>query len=372
MSEHAPVKTHEAKGYVASLDGLRGLAAFGVVLHHIDLNIKPDLGFRHGYLAVPFFFTLSGFVIARSYEQRLAGGYPIGRFMLARLVRLLPMIWLGAVLSLLLGASWGNAGLALIVVPAFLGGDLMFPANPPEWSLFFEVAGNLLYALVSRRMRGWWLLAAIATSLAGLLFAALHEGTLSLGYALENSWGGALLLVYSFSTGVFLQHLDAGGFLAKLKVPFVLIVIVSGACVLFRQSEGTLFYAMRDFVCVALIFPAVVFAALRTSIGPRTKAVCAWAGDISYPLYLIHFPIVIFAIGLAYNKNTSALYKYLSVPVMLVFCVLAAWACLELYDKPVRGLLGRWLKGKPTGTTLGRNAGRESAEGASGAVTEPQ
>ena len=81
----------------STLDGLRGVAAIMVLLYHCD-QMAP-----RGYLGVDLFFTLSGFVIARAYGDRLASGMPVGRFVALRLVRLYPMYFVGGLLGIVSG-----------------------------------------------------------------------------------------------------------------------------------------------------------------------------------------------------------------------------------------------------------------------------
>jgi peptidoglycan/LPS O-acetylase OafA/YrhL len=82
------------------LDGMRGVAAMGVVLYHLSQMLSLHL-FRAGYLAVDIFFCLSGFVIAHAYERRLLGGLSPLRFAAIRFARFFPLI--------ALGIGWGAA-----------------------------------------------------------------------------------------------------------------------------------------------------------------------------------------------------------------------------------------------------------------------
>jgi peptidoglycan/LPS O-acetylase OafA/YrhL len=81
------------------LDGLRGVAAMSVGILHAGQIFNVDIIPRHGYLAVDFFFCLSGFVIAYAYEERLFGQHSWGRFALLRVIRLYPMIVVGTALG---------------------------------------------------------------------------------------------------------------------------------------------------------------------------------------------------------------------------------------------------------------------------------
>ena len=84
------------------VNGLRGVAALMVILYHIfeGFATSPtDQRFNHGYLAVDFFFVLSGFVIGYAYDDRWKAGFKTKGFFKRRLIRLHPMIVLGFVLG---------------------------------------------------------------------------------------------------------------------------------------------------------------------------------------------------------------------------------------------------------------------------------
>ena len=96
-------KTKDSKPHYALLDGLRGVAALLVVWYHIFEGFqfagnKPVIDFiNHGYLAVDFFFILSGFVVGYAYDNRWGKTLTLGGFFRRRLIRLQPMVIMGAV-----------------------------------------------------------------------------------------------------------------------------------------------------------------------------------------------------------------------------------------------------------------------------------
>jgi len=162
MSEISSAAFADSKPHYRILDGLRGVAALMVIWYHLfeAFATSPvDQQFNHGYLAVDFFFILSGFVIGYAYDDRW--GKMTGKdFFRRRLIRLQPMVIMGALLGtitfLIAGSEmWDGTKvpltmimlallLHLFLIPALPGAGAevrgngeMFPLNGPSWSLFF-------------------------------------------------------------------------------------------------------------------------------------------------------------------------------------------------------------------------------------------
>lgn len=121
------------------LDGLRGVAALLVIWYHVfeAFATSPvDQRFNHGYLAVDFFFVLSGFVIGHAYDGRWKRGMTPGRFILRRIIRLQPMVIIGVLLGvisfIIQGCErWdGIAVSTAAVILSFIFGLFMLPALP--------------------------------------------------------------------------------------------------------------------------------------------------------------------------------------------------------------------------------------------------
>ena len=136
------MQVHNSKPHYALLDGLRGVAALLVVWYHVFEGFqfagnKPVVDFiNHGYLAVDFFFILSGFVVGYAYDNRWGKTLTTDGFFRRRLIRLQPMVCMGALIGavsfLLTGMErWdgSHATLALTLL-AFVCGCFMLPARP--------------------------------------------------------------------------------------------------------------------------------------------------------------------------------------------------------------------------------------------------
>jgi peptidoglycan/LPS O-acetylase OafA/YrhL len=166
----------DSKNHFEILDGLRGLAAVIVVMFHIlETFTGGDHSkqiINHGYLAVDFFFVLSGFVIGYAYDDRW-GKMTLKGFFKRRLIRLHPMIIIGMIIGAITFYFQDSSffpgihtvpfwkmivvlfiGFTLIPVSKSLdirGWTEMHPLNGPAWSLFFEYIANILYALFIRK-----------------------------------------------------------------------------------------------------------------------------------------------------------------------------------------------------------------------------
>jgi len=184
----------KTKQHFEILDGLRGIAALAVVTFHFMEMAYSDYSqnfIGHGFLAVDFFFCLSGFVIGYAYDDRI-GKMGVVEFFKSRLIRLHPLVILGSVLGLLtfLFDPFGghpelySAGkIALIFVCSiFL---IPFPViserafnffglNAPAWSLFWEYVANIIYAFILCRLSRRWLLILTILAAFGLCFTMYH------------------------------------------------------------------------------------------------------------------------------------------------------------------------------------------------------
>jgi len=366
----------DSKPHYAILDGLRGVAALTVIWYHVfeGFATSPlDQKFNHGYLAVDFFFILSGFVVGYAYDDRWAGrsaggGMRMRDFLKRRIVRLHPMVVLGSVLGavtfLIQGlVQWDGTHvpfgmvmlamlLGMFLIPAYpgapyevRGNNEMYPLNGPNWSLFFEYIGNILYALVLRRLPTRWL--AVVTVVSGVGLAGYAVGGLS-GYGhLGVGWsmtdwnlpGGFLRLMFSFSVGLLMSRN-----FRPWKVRGAFWICSAAVIVLLSLprigGEGNMWLnGLYEAVCVTCIFPVLVYmgASGRISEGLPMR-VCRFLGDISYPVYIIHYPFMYLFYAWTFTGVPFSTAWPWAVAVFAGSIVLA-YILLKVYDEPLR----RWL-----------------------------
>lgn len=364
----------DTKPHYELLDGLRGVAALVVIWYHVfeGFATSPfDQRFNHGYLAVDFFFILSGFVVGYAYDDRWKRRtLSLGGFVKRRLIRLHPMVVLGAVLGAVTfciqgSTHWDGTHVALslvllslvlhlFLIPALPGAGVevrgngeMYPLNGPTWSLFFEYLGNLCYALFLRRLPTRWLAAFVALTGAGLVAFAVGNGSgyghLGVGWSLLdwNLPGGLLRMLFAFPMGLLLSRLFRpvairGAFwICSLAVVALLAVPYVGG------SESLWMNGLYDSLCVVVLFPLIVWlGASGRATDSATAGLCKFLGDISYPVYVIHYPFMYLFFAWLWSGEQIPFAEAWPVAVgLFAGCILLAYAALKGYDEPVR----RWL-----------------------------
>jgi peptidoglycan/LPS O-acetylase OafA/YrhL len=97
---------------------------------------------------------------------------------------------------------------------------------------------------------------------------------------------------------------------------------------------------LYDTICFALIFPLLVFlGASGNTTDKLTTKLCKFSGDISYPLYMVHYPFIYLYYAWVKNKNLTFEQSLPGATALVIGCVLLAYLCLKLYDEPVRKFL---------------------------------
>lgn len=361
------------KPHYEILDGLRGVAALIVVAFHLleiyaagDLYVVPLI--NHGYLAVDFFFVLSGFVIGYAYDDRW-GKMSLKDFFKRRVIRLQPMVVLGSVIGALcfyFGAGdmfpliaqtpvWKLllvmlAGCLLLPIPPAadvrVWGE-MFPLNGPAWSLFWEYIANILYAVVIRRFSKLLLTVLVVISGLAIVRLTLWDGTGSVlgGHMLtgEQAVIGLTRVMYPFFCGLLLFRM---GRLIKLRGGFWLCSLLLAVILFFPRLGGEEHLWMNglyESFGILVLFPLIVLAGAGSPItGKFSVGICKFLGNISYPLYIIHYPFVYLYMAYATEHGLGIREGWPLMVAVGAGCVLLAYAALKLYDEPVR----EWLRGR--------------------------
>ena len=358
----------DTKRHYPILDGLRGVAALIVVIFHLfeaHAASRFVQVINHGYLAVDFFFVLSGFVISYAYDDRW-NTMSTTDFFKRRLIRLHPMIVAGMLIGAIMFYSQASTifpkiqetpvwlllfvmviGMTLIPVPPALevrGWGELHPLDGPGWSLFYEYVGNILYALVVRKFSRWLLALCVFAAGAVLVHHCVTgpNGDVIGGWSLDPVQVrlGLTRLLYPFFAGLLLSRVVRVG---RVKHAFLLCsVIITLALALPRfGDQHTLWMnGLYESLCIILVFPLVVYLGASGELRSGWSArVCSFLGQISYPLYMIHYPFVYTYTAWVQDNKVPVARGW---PVALgtaAVCILLAYACLRFYDVPLR----RWL-----------------------------
>lgn len=341
------------------LDGLRGVAALAVVIFHFMEFAVPDYAdsfIGHGYLAVDFFFCLSGFVIAYAYDNRMT---KIGaaQFFRLRLIRLQPLVIIGSVIGLLtfifdpyhnFTEAFGVAKTGLV----FLASCLMIPfpvlperynnlfhLNPPTWSLMWEYIANIFYAFILYKInkRVLWALTGMAAVL--LFITAYHYGNLSIGWGADNYTGGSVRVFFSFLAGILVYRSQ---WIIRSSIGFLLMSLLLLMAFLFPFVNGI--NIITEPLVVILCFPCLIALGAGAHLTSRFHSVCTFSGNLSYPLYMVHYPFLwLFMSYMEVEKPAMSQLKII-IPVAVVLLIVFAYLVMIFLDMPVRAYLTRKLK----------------------------
>ncbi|RZK73803.1 MAG: acyltransferase, partial [Pedobacter sp.] len=291
------------KQHFEVLDGLRGIAAFAVVIFHFMewIFTDPNKNFiGHGFLAVDFFFCLSGFVIGYAYDDRIKKMGLLG-FLTSRMIRLHPLVIAGSILGLLafLFDPFGGhpdlystgkivltfiCSILLIPLPIIEDrGFNLFSFNAPAWSLFWEYVANIVYGLILYRLsRNLLMLFALLSAIA-ICSVAYRSGNLLGGWSGPTFWDGCARISYSFLAGLLIYR---SNWIIKNKIGFAGLGVLLFLAFL---VPSTTWNWITEPLIVLLYFPLLITLGAGTTLAPSLKNFCLFSGKISYPLYMTHY-----------------------------------------------------------------------------------
>ena len=339
---------------------MRGIAALTVVFYHYCAAYCGTS--TEGYLAVDFFFALSGLVIGRNYEETIRTGMTNVDFIIKRLIRLWPLYFIGLGLAVLRVAAQIVLHDPNSITPGALGRDFLFeffmlpplpargelfPLNGPAWSLFFELVINIAFAVwVFRSNKMLPIVLAVVSALV-LGYAIFVHGTVDLGWTWQTFLIGLARVSFSFSVGVILNRIlplkTAATWLAL--VPVLLI----GAVLVYAPPFGLRVYTDVGFTLV--VSPLLVAVGAICQAPKPVRWAFERLGDISYPVYVMHLPLIFIWMFIARKLHLPA---PLVLPAFMVgLCVLALFSA-NYIDAPVRGALSRLWRNSKLGSRNSR------------------
>ncbi len=359
----------DSKKHFLILDALRGVAAIMVlIMHTFEMFCEGDyhkLFINHGYLAVDFFFMLSGYVMAHAYDDRW-DRMTVLDFAKRRLIRLHPLIILGMAIGALLfffqesplfpkiadTSVWQLLlitliGFTLIPVPPSMdirGWNEMHPLNGPAWSLFLEYIANILHVFILRKLSNKTLFFFVLLAASATFYVAMTgpSGDLIGGWSLEPQQLkiGFTRLLFPYMAGMLLRRAVK---VRSGKRTFALTGLILVLVLSFPRIGGydnLWANGLYEALVITVVFPMIIYlGAIGEVHGKINQKVCTFLGDISYPLYITHFPFIcIYYAWVANNEISMSEGAPVGILVM-IGTIFIAYAALKWYDLPVR----KWL-----------------------------
>jgi peptidoglycan/LPS O-acetylase OafA/YrhL len=349
-----------------ALDGLRGIAAICVVIFHGLGGYGLQAYLPHAHLAVDFFFMLSGFVLANAYTHRIAGGMTVKQFLLIRLVRLYPLYAVGLLLGFGIfcakvylqrkDIAVAELGEALFLALWFLptsqelaqGWETAFPLDPPAWSLFFEWLANIAWSAILVHLARPKLAILLCLLGAGYFAQSLHFDGVRGGNFYDNLDLGFLRVAFPFLAGVMLftakpRPDSEPRDLRVLALVVFLVVLLALPWERMGVSQG-----LFEGAAVCFAFPALIFLGAKVFPTRHAAMIMSWLGEISYAVYIVHYPLIHIFNNSARAWATSFGKVALLLTIQLAMILAVSQILIYFWDIPVRTYLSRRLAARPS------------------------
>ena len=366
-----------SKPHYPILDALRGVAALMVVAFHIfeaHATSSLDQFINHGYLAVDFFFLLSGFVIAYAYDDRWRE-MTVGNFLWRRLERLQPMVIMGMIIGAVLfyfqaSSVWPMiagvpvwkmllvmlVGFTMIPLPISMdirGWYESYPLNGPAWSLFYEYIVNILYGLFIRKFSKTLLTILVLLVAANLVHYCVTSasGDVIGGWSLEPQQLriGFTRVMYPFFAGLLLFRTVKLTYVKNAFSWCTLLIVAILALPRIGGSDHTWMNGVYESITIIFVFPLIVYLGASGELKSNlSKKLCKFLGDISYPIYITHYPLIYMYTAWVKDNKISLREGYPMGVLVFISAIAIAYACLKWYDQPIRA----WLQKKRVAAEL--------------------
>ncbi|MDO5318349.1 MAG: acyltransferase [bacterium] len=391
------------------LDALRAIAGLTVPLFHICEAFYGRPGERiesycgHGYLAVEFFLILMGYMLGFAYDGRWQKDMGLGGFFKRRLVRLHPLVVSGVALGLLValvqtfvGIPWigwfknwtpmelcGYSLWAATMVPVFTQG-LLNPFNACSWTLYYEYAANILYALIFRHLNKKVLGACVGVALFFWLSYVFHWNLNSLfgvkfelldriagikNCSIVGGWStksdhvycGFVRLALPFLWGLLLSRfgwrikpsLSLRKGHRKIEFPQVAFwgAVAIFVAILYTPTSyrlggpGHLWVnGVFELLAITVVFPLLLLlgVGVGTSNEGKVAKTCVFFAELSYPLYMSHYPLMAILGWWARTYSGDCSMTVVVSVQIVVYLALIGFASLVMrfWDRPMQRLLG--------------------------------
>jgi len=223
---------------------------------------------------------------------------------------------------------------SLILLPAFgYRANLEnYPLDTPAWSLMFELLANMAYSIfikyLSIRLLG--LIVGIC-AFAMIYLSFLHNGV-GFGPLRPEFFSGLVRVFFSFGFGVLIFRIT--DFRMVSRLPKISGIALTGILILSFIPWAMPFGWIYDIGCLFIVYPLIIICGATDTLPQRYVSLALLAGRLSYPLYILHVPVVVQHFG-RFN-GTSCLRLYGAIFLAMAIAVMIAWIVLKFYDEPIR------------------------------------
>jgi len=342
------------------LDLARGIAAISVVIFHYKIfyyyNISSEkyvlenqpfygyikLVYQSGWIAVQFFFLLSGFIFFKLYLHKIyKKKINFYNFLILRISRLYPLHLVTLILVLLIYLALDSydfinpirGDLKHFIYNLFLiqeWGISSFPSfNVPSWSISVEILMYIIFFYIALKQNIFFY-----TILVIIISIILFFKFKFIGY------GGYCFFV----GGLSFMVTDKLKLSNQIKIMFFCLIIFLSIMFLINFNISSI---TNKIISLTIFFPSIInLLYLINNRYPQLGGKVSILGDISYSIYLIHFPIILIILfllnilDLRINFDKSAVFlTYLNITFLISFC---SYKFLEI---PLKGILrNKYLK----------------------------
>jgi peptidoglycan/LPS O-acetylase OafA/YrhL len=346
----------QTKQRLELLDLFRGIAASAVLIYHCA-DWLGNQWLPNAYLAVDLFFMLSGFVIAHNYDAKITMGMSLKEFMLHRGTRLFPCYWLALAIGLvpatahmirdagyldgvgLLAAAASNLFMLPALVPLYHATN-MFPFNGASWTLAYELLANLAYWLIFPFLGPINLGVLLVVSAFGFVFAGRHVGTVDLGMREGEALLAIARVMFSFFAGLTLRRYVYQRVriqLGSVGVSLSVLTLMATFCF----SDLTAYRLTGEFLVIFAVYPVLLIAVSNTRPPRRLALISRFAGNISYPVYVLQTPVILIfaAVPVVFFHQKGTAWAPAYGVVVVTFIVLFSWWADKYFEWPFRRAL---------------------------------
>ena len=293
-------------------------------------------------------------------------------FFKRRIIRLQPMIIIGSIIGALLfyfqdspALGWGGINevpvwkmllvmlIGFTLIPVGKGLDIrgwneMHPLNGPAWSLFFEYIANIVYALILRRVSKVVLAILVVVAAGFTIHYALTNpnGDIIGGWSIDDSTQlkiGFIRLAFPFLAGLLLARIGKLRYTKNAFLSAALLLVVLLSVPRLGDADSLCLNGLYECFCLIIMFPFIIWLGAGGKVqGYKASKVCKFLGDISYPIYITHFPITYVYMAWVTNNNLTLEQSWHYGLLVVIAAVATAYLAMRFYDLPIR----EWLRKK--------------------------